>query len=78
MVYCNYINNNNEVVRYAYGGEPTDITGIIEFNVDLEYFTIIKEPNESEVSLRSINRLIGKYRKDFSKRDYKEKIAYEY
>ena len=77
MICCNYISNNDEVVRYAYGGDSTDITGIIEFNVDLKYFTKIKKQENSYVSMRSINRLIGKYRSDFLKRVFKEKIAFE-
>lgn len=77
MVYCNLKEHTKDSVTYAYGGETTDISGLIRFAIDGKSFEIIEEPKNSVVYLRSINRLYGKYRSDFSKLIFKEKISYE-
>ena len=77
MVYCNYKSHTDNHVVYVYGGETSDITGEIRFNIDGSSFDVIKEPENSTVSTRSLMRLFNKYKKSFSNREFKEKLSYE-
>ena len=77
MVYCKYNGNGNGIVTYMFGGETDDITGIVNFRVDGREFEVVKDPDKSEVSMRSLIRLYGKYKSDFSKGNFKDKLSYE-
>ena len=77
MVYCNYKSHTDNYAVYAYGGEPSDITGEIRFNIDESSFEIIKEPENSIVYVRSLMRLFNKYKKNFSNKEFNEKLSYE-
>ena len=77
MVYCDYEKKTNSTVIYSYGGDTKDVTGLIEFKTDGSGYRVIKEPEKSTVYARSLIRLLGKYKSDFSKGEFREKISYE-
>ena len=77
MVYCNYKSHTESTVTYNYGGHPSDLTGVIVFNVDGSGFEVVKEPEADVVYTRSLRYLYNKYKADFSSRDFKSKISFE-
>ena len=78
VVCCNHKEHNEKVAIYYYGNRSSDVTGIIAFDRDGGGFEIIKEPDDGEVHLRSINKVYSKYWKCFARGEFKEKISYEY
>lgn len=77
MVYGNYIYHTENIVVYSYGGHPSDLSGEIVFNIDGRGFEIVKEPEVEVVYLRSIRYLYSKYKADFLRREFKQKISFE-
>ena len=77
MVYCKLKERIKDGAVYLYGGITDDLTGEIKFANDGKSFDVIKTPEKSEVYTRSLNRLFGKYKTDFEKGDFKEKLSYE-
>lgn len=77
MVYCDYRQHDENTVTYAYGGETSDISGLVRFDLDGKGFELVKEPEKSVVHTRSLMRLYGKYKSDFSKKNFGKKISYE-
>ena len=77
MVYCKLKERIKDGALYLYGGETDDLTGEIKFANDGKSFDIIKEPQKSDVYLRSLNRLFGKYKAEFSQGKFEDKLSYE-
>lgn len=77
MVCCKFFKLLETTVLYYYGVVPSDMSGMIEFNLDGSGFRIIQEPEEETVHLRSLNLLYRKYKGDFEKGIFKQKISFE-
>lgn len=77
MVYCDYIDHSDSLVRYAFGQTIDDITGTIEYDFSNGTIHIIQQPKKYKVLTRQIESLFGKYRNEFVNGTYRRKIAYE-
>lgn len=77
MVYCKLKNKSEESAIYNIGTSVDDMTGEIVFYKDLREPEIIKQPEVERLRIPHIARIYGKYRDEFSKGNFKEKLAYE-
>ena len=77
LVYCDYKENTDNTVKYAFGGDIDDITGILVFHFKDDMIEIAKEPDVEPAPIRHIKRLYGIQRKNFKNGVFKKKISYE-
>ena len=77
MVYCNLIETRNDSAVYNIGASVKDMTGEVVFYKGLREPEIIKQPEKEPIRMLSLARIYGKYRDEFAKGNFKEKLAYE-
>ena len=77
MVFCNYIERTEDVVKYAYGATPEDITGLFAFDFIKKELKIIKPPTEDDAPIRHLHSLLRINQNLFDKGIFKEKMSYE-
>ena len=78
MVYCNYVSHDEEIARYRYGGYVSDITGIVDFELNGKGFYVVKEPDRNIDYLPAVlMRLYPLAMKKFRKGLFPEKLSYE-
>lgn len=76
-VYCNLKERNNEFAIYKIGTRVSDISGEVTFYKDLREPKLNKQAVKYLVRPIQITRLYGKYKDDFAKGIFKDKLAIE-
>ncbi|MBQ7118491.1 MAG: hypothetical protein IJN88_09800 [Clostridia bacterium] len=77
MIYCNLKQKDKNSAVYFFGTEIEDITGEVEFYTDFSQPKILKQPLKNEVKANIFNKILIKYKKDFVKGIFNQKISYE-
>lgn len=78
MVYCNFVKAEDDRVIYAFGGTSKDLTGeLVIMSSNPLSFRVIKEPENSKVSQRHIEYMIGRHLQELKRKKYPLKMAYE-
>ena len=74
MVYCNFVKAEDDHVIYAFGGTSKNLTGelVIILSKPLS-FKVIKEPENSKVSQRHIEYMIGRHLQELKRKKYPPK-----
>ena len=77
MVYCNLKKKNSDSAIYSFGMSTDDITGeVIIYKASIQP-SILKQPTKGTATHITINRLVVKYKEQFSKGIFPSKISYE-
>lgn len=78
MVFCDFVKTENDKIIYAFGGTSKDLTGelIIAPSNPLS-FEVTKEPENSKVSTRHIEYMIGRHIQELKKGMYPPRMAYQ-
>ena len=78
MVFCNFVKAEDNQIIYAFGGTSKDLTGeLVITPSDPLSFRVIKEPENSKVSQRHIEYMIGRHIQELKKKMYPPKMAYQ-
>lgn len=77
MIYCNLKQKKNTSAIYYFGTSLNDMSGEVEFFSENKNPSIIKHPKTKLVASSLITKLFAKYKTDFSKGVYPQKISYE-
>lgn len=77
MIYCKIKERKDSYAVYYVGRVVSDMTGEVIFYEDDRKPELLKQAEKYEVWNNLIMRLYGKYKGDFSKGIFKEKIAIE-
>lgn len=77
MVYCNLKQNNNDSAIYFFGMSTDDITGEVVFYANSIQPSILKQPTNGNATNITMNKLVVKYKEQFSKGIFPNKISYE-
>jgi len=77
MVYCNLQKMENNILTYAIGGSPKDLTGILSVSLDDYSHILEKKPNNSTVHERHIDAMIRRHIHEYKNKIFERKISYE-
>lgn len=77
MVYCRLKETNEHSAIYSVGSLVADMTGEVEFFDDGRPPILLKQAEKEEIIPLFLNKLYAKYKVDFLKGEFKQKIAYE-
>lgn len=77
MVYCKLKEQKSDSAIYNIGTDVNDLSGEVIFFKDLREPEILKQDKEEPIRVGHLARIYGKYREDFAKGNFKEKLAYE-
>ena len=78
MVYCDFVSQNDNKVRYRYGGYTDDVTGVVDFDIDGGGFSIEKEPERNLPYLPVyLMKLYCNKASLFKKAEFPQKLSYE-
>ena len=77
MVYCDLIKNENKLLTYKIGGFASDLTGLIVFHTQNATYELIKEPENSKVYKRHLERLARRCKGMYDKGIVKNKLSLE-
>lgn len=77
MVYCILKETSEHCAVYAIGKRVDDITGEIVFYKDEQEPELRKQADCFPVHVKDIARLYAKYKAEFSKGEFREKLAIE-
>lgn len=68
---------DKDTVTYYFGAYDEDITGEVIFGTSDNSFEILKQPEKYIVFKRSVIKLFLKYKKEFAKGIFREKICFQ-
>ena len=69
MVYCNFVKAEDDRVIYAFGGTSKDLTGeLVIMSSNPLSFRVTKEPENSRVSQRHIEYMIGRHLQELKRK----------
>lgn len=77
MVYCTKKENGNDFAVYYFGSRVGDLSGEVKFFSDKREPVVIKQPETGKVHSILLLKILCKYRNDFEKNNFPEKISYE-
>lgn len=78
MVFCNFLKAEENKAIYVFGGTSKDLTGeLIIVSSDPLSFKVTKEPENSKVSQRHIEYMIGRHIQEIKKKMYPPRMAYQ-
>ena len=77
MVYCLLKEKTGNYAIYATGKRVDDMTGEIVFYKDEQEPELLKQADRFPVHVKDITRLYVKYKAEFSKGEFREKLAIE-
>lgn len=77
MVYCNLKQKSDNSAIYSFGMSTDDITGEVVFYTEFTQPSILKQPKKEKANNIIMNKLVVKYKEQFSKGIFPNKISYE-